>query len=231
MEQDAFPLPDALSPAMDSWVRVFTEVDSASGFVHDSHKLDVVYETLYLNPDAPPRSQNRASKQALGEYRVALLALASGKRDRLSVSETRARRAWGHQASAEALKAAAERLRFQRGQSDRTRKGLTRYARWNGKIGATLRKQGLPEELAALPLVESSYNPRAVSKAGAVGLWQFMPATARRYLRVDVLVEGLGIDKNRLRSINPALHHAVWNGERFVPEGYMLNLPATFVAS
>jgi membrane-bound lytic murein transglycosylase D len=49
-----------------------------------------------------------------------------------------------------------------------------------------LQKHGLPEELALLPAIESAFNPFAVSRAGAAGLWQFIPSTARRYgLRVD----------------------------------------------
>ena len=41
--------------------------------------------------------------------------------------------------------------------------------------------RGMPAELALLPAVESSYDPRAKSPAGAVGLWQFMPVTAEHY--------------------------------------------------
>lgn len=39
----------------------------------------------------------------------------------------------------------------------------------------------LPTEIALLPVIESSYRPRARSRQHAVGLWQFMPATARAY--------------------------------------------------
>ncbi len=42
-----------------------------------------------------------------------------------------------------------------------------------------LKKRNMPIELAALPLVESSYTIRAVSQAGAAGLWQIMPRTGR----------------------------------------------------
>lgn len=48
----------------------------------------------------------------------------------------------------------------------------------------------LPLELKYLPIIESALNPRATSRAGAVGLWQFMIATAKQYgLEVNSLVD------------------------------------------
>ncbi len=44
-----------------------------------------------------------------------------------------------------------------------------------------LEEQGLPNELKYLPIIESALNPRAVSRVGATGLWQFMYATGRMY--------------------------------------------------
>jgi membrane-bound lytic murein transglycosylase D len=44
-----------------------------------------------------------------------------------------------------------------------------------------LEKRGMPSELALLPMVESAYNPMALSRAKASGLWQFIPATGKRY--------------------------------------------------
>jgi membrane-bound lytic murein transglycosylase D len=44
-----------------------------------------------------------------------------------------------------------------------------------------LEKRGMPTELALLPLVESAYNPRAVSPAQAAGMWQFIPSTGKKY--------------------------------------------------
>lgn len=49
-------------------------------------------------------------------------------------------------------------------------------------------KEGMPLELQYLPVIESAINPNAVSRAGATGLWQFMPGTAR----------GLGMEINSL---------------------------------
>ena len=51
-----------------------------------------------------------------------------------------------------------------------------------------LLKEGMPTELQYLPVIESALNPNAISRAGAAGLWQFMPATAK----------GLGMEVNSL---------------------------------
>jgi membrane-bound lytic murein transglycosylase D len=61
-----------------------------------------------------------------------------------------------------------------------------RAGRYLGMIRDVLKKRGLPEELAYTAMIESGFNPVAVSRVGAKGLWQFMASTARRYgLRVD----------------------------------------------
>ncbi|ANQ85223.1 membrane-bound lytic murein transglycosylase D [Azoarcus olearius] len=44
-----------------------------------------------------------------------------------------------------------------------------------------LERRGMPTELALLPMVESSYNPMAYSRAHASGLWQFIPSTGKNY--------------------------------------------------
>jgi membrane-bound lytic murein transglycosylase D len=67
---------------------------------------------------------------------------------------------------------------------------LSRAGRYMGMIRDVLRRNGLPEDLAFTAMIESGFNPIAVSRAGAKGLWQFMAATARRYgLRVDQWVD------------------------------------------
>jgi hypothetical protein len=67
---------------------------------------------------------------------------------------------------------------------------MTRAGRYLGMIRDVLRRNGLPEDLAFTAMIESGFNPVAVSRAGAKGMWQFMAATARRYgLRVDQWVD------------------------------------------
>jgi membrane-bound lytic murein transglycosylase D len=67
---------------------------------------------------------------------------------------------------------------------------LSRGAKYLPSMRDILVREGLPAELAYLPLIESGYRPQAVSPAGAAGPWQFIPATGRRYgLRIDALVD------------------------------------------
>jgi len=61
---------------------------------------------------------------------------------------------------------------------DRTFKRGERYLYY---IVNQLEERKMPLELALLPVVESAFNPVALSRARASGLWQFIPATGRRY--------------------------------------------------
>lgn len=62
---------------------------------------------------------------------------------------------------------------------------LASFARKGGRysdtIRRTLRKRGMPEDLAWLAMIESGYDPVIHSRAGAAGLWQFMPETGKQY--------------------------------------------------
>src|SRR5262249_18924884 len=85
---------------------------------------------------------------------------------------------------------AAKVLRAQRGLRERFAAGLRIARKLRPAMERIFRHEGLPVELAYLPLVESSFNVRAESKAGAVGIWQLMPATARHFgLRVTRRVD------------------------------------------
>ncbi|MDR3087204.1 MAG: transglycosylase SLT domain-containing protein [Azoarcus sp.] len=58
---------------------------------------------------------------------------------------------------------------------------FNRSGRYLYYIVEELERRGMPTELALLPMVESSFNPHATSRARASGLWQFIPSTGRAY--------------------------------------------------
>ncbi|MBE0623751.1 MAG: transglycosylase SLT domain-containing protein, partial [Burkholderiales bacterium] len=76
-----------------------------------------------------------------------------------------------------------------------------------------LEKRGMPTELALLPMVESGYNPEALSSAQAAGLWQFIPSTGKEH----DLEQNLLLDARRdiLASTSAALDYLQSLHERF----------------
>ena len=79
---------------------------------------------------------------------------------------------------------------FQVDSRDRFEVWLARLGRYQGMIRERLRAKRLPEDLLYLCLIESGFSNTAVSRAKAVGMWQFMASTARLYgLTVDPWVD------------------------------------------
>lgn len=73
---------------------------------------------------------------------------------------------------------------------DSIQTSLHRSAKYRALIDKALAEHDLPKGLAYLPVIESAYLPTLTSRAGAYGIWQFMPDTAREYgLRVDWWVD------------------------------------------
>jgi membrane-bound lytic murein transglycosylase D len=140
-------------------------------------------------PDDSPRERRRRVERATDSIRTILTKLGGGARDNLSNDEMRVLKLFPEGTSNAEFRAAADRLRFQLGQSDRFRAGLVRSGTWKPYIHEVLAKRGLPAELAALPHVESSFDPTAYSKVGAAGMWQFMRSTGVRYMRIDHIVD------------------------------------------
>jgi len=184
-----FPRPKALERDVNFWISVFTEYSTSEGVLHDNRNLAVVYEKIDLPENASRRTRNRLSKARREYYQKILRALANGKRDNLSAQEYRVLEMWPADVSDKELLTAASRIRFQLGLSDRFREGLQRSGRWRNHVNAEFSRLGVPHELAALPHVESSYNPDARSHVGASGIWQFTRSTGRRFLQVDHILD------------------------------------------
>jgi membrane-bound lytic murein transglycosylase D len=90
---------------------------------------------------------------------------------------------------------------------------LSRGTRYEPMIRARLRGASLPEDLYYLALIESGFSPDAYSSAAAVGIWQFMTATAKG--------EGLKIDwwvderRDPVLATAAAVRHLSWLRDRF----------------
>jgi membrane-bound lytic murein transglycosylase D len=191
---EAIPRPEGIQQDVNFWIRVYTEVNTNEGFLHDERNLGVVYDTLKFSAGSSSRDRQRMVDERrdrhISALRRIIAALPSeATREALSADDKRLLALWGSNPSAIILRDATTRIRFQLGQADRFREGLIRSSSWSAHIAETFANQGLPSELAVLPHVESSFNAAAYSKVGAAGLWQFMRSTGRRYMRVDDAVD------------------------------------------
>lgn len=186
---DPFPMPAGLEPDVRFWTRVYTEVDTGSGLLHDSRHLGAVYEVVDLPEGASRRTRERHIERRKDKYRAILRKLGTGARSGLSSDEMRVLGLFPAGVKNETLRASARRVRFQLGQADKFRAGLIRAGAYEAHIQKTLSEMGLPRQIAALPHVESSYTPHAYSSVGAAGLWQFTRSTGRRYMRVDHVID------------------------------------------
>ena len=171
------PRPAGIEHDVQFWVRVYTEVNTRSGFIHDSVNLAAVYRTVRFPEGRARRERTRRSTTPTRKCAKSSQYLADGKRDNLSRRSSRSLDLWPDDVSNAELRASSGRLRFQLGQSDRFRAGLIRSGAWRGYISDVLSDRGLPPELVALPHVESSFDPTAYSRVGAAGMWQFTRST------------------------------------------------------
>jgi membrane-bound lytic murein transglycosylase D len=181
-------VPPQLQPEVDFWIKVYTEISTGEGFLHDADDLGIVYRTLRFTDDVAPRQRRDAIDRERERIETMLKHLAAGASN-LSDDEKAVAKAFGDSTTRARYAEAARNVRFQLGQADRFREGLERSSQWQAHIAQTFASQGLPAELAVLPHVESSFDPTAYSKVGAAGLWQFMRGTGRRYLRIDDAVD------------------------------------------
>ncbi len=187
--EELFPQPPELQPDVDFWVSIFTEYSTDEGVLHDNRNLGVVYARLDMPEKTSRRERNRRVSARRKQIQAVLRSLAGGKRDGLSAEEARILALWPDGVSNRTLEAAVNRIRYQQGLRERFARGLERAGRWRGYVNEQFTALGVPVDLAALPHVESSYNPDARSHVGASGIWQFTRSTGRRFMRVDHVVD------------------------------------------
>jgi len=203
----AFQKPGELEPAVEFWRKTYTVWHRSEVAFHDDRYLDVIYEVMVLPGDVDESltsEQKEMVNQRRNFWKVQLSVLESKLRynmplnanDRQMIAKLESS---GRQLNS-VLNGAAERVRSQRGTRERFKHGLEISRRYDRQFRKIFRDAGLPEDLAYLPHVESSFQPAAKSSAGAVGMWQFtkgaaktfMPAGDRLDQRLDPFASAIG---------------------------------------
>ena len=193
LRTEQFPRPAAIEPQVQFWIKVYSEYTTSQMALHDSEALDIIYTVVDLPPGQDPAMQRvrrdllRATRE---RYESALKCLASAESEaELDELAVEVKEIWGDRGSPGVYDAAATRLRFQLGQADRFRAGVARSGRYMPRMRRIAAEVEAPIELLALPHVESSFDPSALSHRSASGIWQWTRGTGRHYMRIDRKVD------------------------------------------
>jgi membrane-bound lytic murein transglycosylase D len=195
-----FPRPAAMESQVRFWRAIFTDYSRYQVVLHDAADLDKIYAVLdfrahgqELDPPALERLMREETDAGLARLRALFGRLheAGPNPAGLSDDEQRLFALFRGDSSPDRFLAAADgkRLRSQRGLRERFAAGIRASRRYLPEMEAIFREAGVPLELTRLPLIESCFDVEAYSKVGAAGIWQFMPATARRYIAVGSAVD------------------------------------------
>ena len=183
-----FPRPTALEPQVAFWRNVYSAWGRSVVVIHDDRHLDTVYEVLEIPEAGESLTADQkawvASRREFWQSRLNALEtrLDSGMSLDAADRETAALLQGKHRDLRSRILNASQRVRSQRGMRERFMRGLEIGARYERRFRQIFRDNGLPEELAYLPHVESSFQFSARSSAGAVGVWQFTRGAAERFL-------------------------------------------------
>ncbi|MGH8659636.1 MAG: LysM peptidoglycan-binding domain-containing protein [Gammaproteobacteria bacterium] len=188
-------MPKGLRPQVEFWKNVFTKFSKDQVVIHDARYVDNIYTVMDL-PPLPDEGNSGISKLrrtliAEEKERIKrLLDRLHRNRSASNAEEAKIYRLFADVNQRNKFLQAKDRLNGQTGVRERFRKGIERAGRYLPHMEAVFRDHGLPIELTRIPLIESSFDVTAYSRASAAGIWQFIPSSARIYgLRMNTIVD------------------------------------------
>ena len=174
---------EGLEQRIEFWKKVYTQYGADDVVIHDRIYVNLIYDVA-TNATQYDKAVN--VKQALREIRDNL-----DSRENFTPTETAIVEsivAQGLELTPDLIDDLLDNIHTQQGIKERFRDGVVRSGRYVEQFRRIMASQGVPEELALLPLVESSFQ-NVRSKAGAVGMWQFTSGTGRSYMRITSKVD------------------------------------------
>ena len=174
-----FPCPDSLRRRIDFWIQVFKDWGKETAIFHNPGHPERVYSVVNSG-EGCGRSVRKKVKRERKRLKTALYNVArkiesGGKLN----PEERHLAGLFPDRNPRHMRRAGENIRCQSGVRDSYIAGLRRFQVYHPMVDSVLAQYNLPYDTRYLPFVESSYNPATHSRAGAAGMWQIMPKTAR----------------------------------------------------
>lgn len=191
-----FPVPDVLRPNVAFWTKVYAEFNNTTVLLHDELHLQVIYAAIDLSElmesDLSDANKRRRRKQEIrkaeAKYQGILKDLAAGRSSKSFAAEQARVKELFASVPGDRRKytAALSRFRTQTCLSNRFAEAIERSGIYLDAFEDIFEQQGLPTELTRLPFVESLFQWNARSSASAGGIWQFVPGTAKAYMKMEL---------------------------------------------
>ena len=189
-----FKVPAGVRPIVGFWLKIYAKYSLYHTLIYDRDNHDKIYEVIDnrelfrrgLTPMVLEITSKARINSVIKGYKSAIAQLERNPKMSFKAGTPGATlvSTWGRVSKKE-WRRIAEAIRTQTGQRDRIMEGLASADRFFPAMEAIFKKMGIPEVITRLPLVESSFNLNAHSKAAAVGVWQFLEKSAQEYLVVD----------------------------------------------
>ena len=193
-----FPRPEILEPNVAFWTDMFSRYSEFQSVIHFEDAPEKIYTVLDFRDDvvrlgpggarALQSKTEKAVKRELDRHLRKVHELRNSP-EKLSPLEQKVHALFADGTDPNRYKKAIGQFRSQRGLREKTERALKVSGQYLPEMEAIFAAEGLPVLLTRLPLVESSFNVEAYSKVGAAGLWQFIPSSARIYMRLDEAVD------------------------------------------
>ncbi|MBT7611471.1 MAG: lytic transglycosylase domain-containing protein [Bacteriovoracaceae bacterium] len=194
---DVFNIPGYFSNAVHFWFNVYTLYNSNFSIIHDKNNLSLVYKVLdytsllksVLNHHTKVSLMSqftlnkvRALKKSIRNLSLNINIGKDEKDIKKMLIKARIKIPKTSKKRTKFYNRLAFNMRAQTGQKNNITQGIINFSNYRKTTEKIISIINLPEELLAIPFLESSYNVNAVSKVGAAGVWQFMPRIARHFM-------------------------------------------------
>ncbi|MBX7147492.1 transglycosylase SLT domain-containing protein [bacterium] len=197
-----FQVPQALREMVGFWIQIFGVYGKNQFVFHNRDDVGIVYSSLDLSDVLPSEDgtmnadlktlKNQYLNDELKRIQKMLISLKEklSKKEALNDEESRIVSLFSRPGAPKLDESLGmDSIRIQGGFSHRFRQAITSSGQYMKEMENIFAMKGIPVEITRLPFVESAFDVDAVSSAQAAGLWQFIPESGERYLKMDEYID------------------------------------------
>ncbi len=186
-----FPSPPGVTERAKFWKKIYSKYTTGQIVIHDKDNMNLIFDVVDVGKKYRygSRAERKYVRKRKEQIKAALMKLYHKKGIATTRQEKKFAAMMRHIKGYKKYKKSAHNLRGQHGQANRFKEGLVRSGKYLGQMRGIFRSFGLPDELTALPHVESSFNYKAYSSAGAAGIWQFTRSTGRMFMKINSTID------------------------------------------